>query len=98
VLPALRGDFRLANSYVPEPGAVLPCPITTLNGHADPQAGAADAEAWREHTTGGFAFHEVRGGHFFSGTERPAVLRVIRAALEELFPVGGPPARPDAHA
>lgn len=94
ILPALRADFRLANSYVPEPAATLLCPVTVLNGHTDPQASAADAGAWRGHTTGGFVFHQVEGGHFFTGDDRWAVIGLIRNTLEELLPPDGSSAPP----
>lgn len=86
VLPVLRSDSRLANSYVPEPGATVHCPLTVLNGDTDPQATSAEAAAWHAHTTGDFVVHEVAGGHFFFDADRPRVLGLFRSVLDGLRP------------
>jgi len=86
ILPALRADFRLASTYVPEPGAVVSAPITVLNGNADTQVSPVDAEAWGRHTTSNCVTYQVEGGHFFFDTDRPTVIKLIRTTLEGLFP------------
>ncbi|QID34567.1 thioesterase [Streptomyces albus] len=94
ILPALRADFRLADTYVPEPGASVRAPLTVLNGNADPQVSAAEAAAWHRHTTGGCAIHTVEGGHFFFHTDCAAVLAHFTATLRKLSagtPDGKPP-------
>ncbi|WP_018540706.1 alpha/beta fold hydrolase [Streptomyces sp. MspMP-M5] len=82
VLPALRADSRLAESYVPRAGTAVPCPLTVLTGTTDPRVSSADAAAWRAHTTGPCTVHEVTGGHFFFEQQRPHVLALIRDALD----------------
>ncbi|RNG34161.1 thioesterase II family protein [Streptomyces botrytidirepellens] len=86
MLPVLRADYELAESYQAEPGAAVSCPLTVLTGDTDPQVNRAEAEAWRDHTTGAFALHEVAGGHFFFNDDRSTVLGHIRDALAALRP------------
>ncbi|MEV6976840.1 alpha/beta fold hydrolase [Kitasatospora sp. NPDC093806] len=81
VLPALRADYRAAETYRAEPGASLASPITALTGDADPRTPVDDAGAWRDHTSGDFRLEVFPGGHFFL-TERPAdVLNVLAEHL-----------------
>jgi surfactin synthase thioesterase subunit len=86
ILPALRADFRLAASYAPESGSVISCPITVLNGHADPSVSKADSESWRAHTARDCVTYEVSGGHFFFNTDRSAFLRLLSSALAGYAP------------
>ncbi|MEU4205907.1 alpha/beta fold hydrolase [Streptomyces sp. NPDC045470] len=85
ILPALRADYRLAESYVPEPGAAVSCPMTVLTGTTDPRVSSEDAAAWRTHTTGTCTVHEVEGGHFFFENERRTVLDLIGHALDGML-------------
>jgi surfactin synthase thioesterase subunit len=64
-LPALRADYRAAETYRCVPGAAIGCPVTVLTGDADPRTTVAEASAWAGHTTGTFATHIFSGGHFF---------------------------------
>jgi pyochelin biosynthesis protein PchC len=86
ILPVLRADYRLAESYRPEPGAAVSCPMTVLTGDADPRVDQDDAAAWSAHTTGDFVLHAVAGGHFFFNEDRPTVLGHVRNALAALHP------------
>ncbi|OEV12437.1 thioesterase II family protein [Streptomyces nanshensis] len=81
-LPALRADYRLAQSYRPEPGARVRCPLEVLTGRRDPRVTREDAAAWRDHTAGPFALHVLEGGHFFFDTDRATVLEVMRSVLD----------------
>lgn len=81
VLPAIRGDYRAAETYRYQPGPRLRCPITALAGNADPKVTADEARAWREHTDGGFDYHTFDGGHFYLTGHQEEVLRLVTARL-----------------
>ncbi|WP_033347345.1 thioesterase II family protein [Kitasatospora aureofaciens] len=83
-MPAIRADYRAVERYTCEPGRVLRCPITALTGDADPRTTVAEAEAWQEHTSGGFRLRVLPGGHFFLAEQQAAVLREITTELAEL--------------
>ena len=80
-LPAIRNDYRAAETYAWTAGAPLECGITALTGDADPRAGVEDVAAWQHHTTGTFALSVHPGGHFFITSERHEVLNRVRADL-----------------
>ncbi|MEH1059357.1 alpha/beta fold hydrolase [Micromonospora sp. CPCC 206171] len=78
ILPALRADYKAAETYRYQPGPPLTCPVYALTGDADPQVDVPDAESWREHTTGPFALHVFSGGHFYLNRHAPQVMALIR--------------------
>ncbi|MGH4033368.1 thioesterase II family protein [Actinomycetota bacterium Odt1-20B] len=65
VLPVLRADYRALGTYSWRGGEPLTAPVTALVGDRDPVVPVAAAEAWREHTSGGFALKVFSGGHFY---------------------------------
>lgn len=66
MLPMLRADFALSQSYafVPE-GGPLSCPLSVYGGTDDPSFSTAELEGWREQTAGAFALHMFQGDHFY---------------------------------
>ena len=73
VLPAIRNDYRAAETYRYTPGPPLAVPIVGLCGDSDPRVAPADVDGWRAHTTAGFTLRVLPGGHFYFG-EQPAAL------------------------
>ncbi|MFJ5832777.1 thioesterase II family protein [Streptomyces sp. NPDC093089] len=64
-LPVIRADYRAVETYRYAAGAPLGCPVTVLTGGDDPKVSAADAAAWRAHTSGAFEVVTLPGGHFY---------------------------------
>ncbi|MFI6766028.1 thioesterase II family protein [Streptomyces sp. NPDC050355] len=81
VLPALRGDYKAAETYRYAPGPDLGCPITALIGDADPRVTVEEARAWAAHTTGEFALKIYGGGHFYLNQHSGGVVREISGQL-----------------
>ena len=77
VLPAIRADYRAAETYRYRPGPALACPVTALTGDSDPKASVDEVGQWRERTTGAFALKVFAGGHFFLSDNRSAVAAVV---------------------
>ncbi|MFY1671391.1 thioesterase II family protein [Plantactinospora sp. WMMB334] len=65
VLPVLRADYRVVESYRPEPGARTDVDILAAGGDRDPEVEVAAVGAWREATTGDFTLEIFEGGHFY---------------------------------
>jgi surfactin synthase thioesterase subunit len=65
LLPALRADLEVAETYRHETESPLDVPIVAFAGDADEQATAADVRAWCVHTTAGCAVEIFAGAHFF---------------------------------
>jgi medium-chain acyl-[acyl-carrier-protein] hydrolase len=83
MLPTLRADLSIVDSYDPAGAEPLPFPIQVLYGTHDPYSGRAEAEAWRRYTTAGFGLSEHDGGHFFPFDDPAPVVRAIERRLAE---------------
>jgi len=81
LLPVLRADFHLTETYQPLPGARLDCPVYAYSGSADPDAGPARASGWAQVTEGAFTARSFSGGHFYLAGARPEVLAAVRADI-----------------
>ncbi|CAM3971828.1 thioesterase II family protein [Kibdelosporangium persicum] len=82
VLPAIRGDYRAAETYRWTPGPKLTTPIFAFTGTADPKVDEDEARAWAEHTTGRFVFRSFPGDHFYIDTNADAVIGAIAEHIE----------------
>jgi surfactin synthase thioesterase subunit len=83
ILPALRGDYKAAETYRYRQGPPLECPITVLTGDADSEVTMDEARAWSEHTTGAFDLQVFTGGHFYLNDHAPAVIAQIAKHVAE---------------
>jgi medium-chain acyl-[acyl-carrier-protein] hydrolase len=85
LLPALRGDFELNESYAALPGPRLRCPIVAAMGAADPEVDRTELLGWHEETSGDFTMRVFAGGHFYLKGDRPDVRTALRQDLERLM-------------
>lgn len=83
LLPTLRADMTLVETYKYCDEGPLDCPILALGGTQDPMIPIADVAAWREQTSQSFSQRTVAGDHFFVNKSRQTVLRIIRRRLEQ---------------
>jgi surfactin synthase thioesterase subunit len=84
LLPALRGDLRMLESYRYRPGPKLVCPITVMGGDSDPHTSATGwLEAWQVETDGPFQILRLPGGHFFVESASAEVLQNLEAVLSQ---------------
>lgn len=73
LLPGLRADFRLAETYLTSTTARVECPISAFGGREDPEVTPEDMAGWALHTAGGFQFRLFPGAHFFMFDEAVGV-------------------------
>lgn len=78
LLPALRADFELNETYQPLPGPMLDCPLTACMGLDDPEVDPVELLAWRAVTTADFTLRIFGGDHFYLRDGRPDVLSALR--------------------
>lgn len=77
VLPALRADVTLSETYEYRVGERLPVPIVAMGGRADAHVAEDALAAWRAHTDRAFALHMLPGGHFFFQDDERHFLRIL---------------------
>jgi medium-chain acyl-[acyl-carrier-protein] hydrolase len=75
VLPILRADFELCETYLYSPAPPLNCPISVFGGDKDPKVSPADLDAWRDETNDYFRLRILPGDHFFLHTAQSLLLR-----------------------
>jgi medium-chain acyl-[acyl-carrier-protein] hydrolase len=81
LIPILRADFEVSETYVHVPAPPVNCPITVLGGSRDPWVAPHELGGWARHTSGRCSVHPLEGDHFFIASARQHVLRVIADAL-----------------
>jgi medium-chain acyl-[acyl-carrier-protein] hydrolase len=86
LLPVLRADFALCETYALEPDSPLHCPVFALGGLGDDTVASQDLEGWRERTSGPFRLRMLPGDHFFLKTSQPLLLRILSEELIEAKP------------
>ncbi|GIG63548.1 oleoyl-ACP hydrolase [Longispora fulva] len=65
LLPILRADVAMHESYRPTTDAPTTTPITCVRGEGDLLVSRRDAELWRSATRGPFTYTELPGGHMY---------------------------------
>ncbi|SRR5260221_7736607 len=85
MLPLLRADFSVAETYHYMPGHPLSCPISAFGGLADEEISQEELAAWREHTRSIFTLRMLPGNHFFLIAARTALLRAIAEDLQRMM-------------
>jgi surfactin synthase thioesterase subunit len=81
VEPALRADFKLAETNALPVTPRLRIPITVFGGTDDLQVRASELEAWRELTVEACTLDYLPGGHFFARDNPPELVRRIGLLL-----------------
>jgi surfactin synthase thioesterase subunit len=84
MIPSLRGDFAVVETYTYVPESPLQFPITAFGGMQDPEVSREDLKAWREQTTSSFMLRMMPGDHFFLNTARPTLLGALSRELYQL--------------
>lgn len=81
LLPTIRADFALCESYVWREEAPLPVPLIVVGGDEDVEAPPDRLEPWRRHTSACFRQELFPGGHFYLHANRERLLDLIVDAL-----------------
>jgi medium-chain acyl-[acyl-carrier-protein] hydrolase len=90
LLPSLKADFAVCETYIYAVEPPLSCSITAFGGLQDRVVSRDDLKAWRDQTRASFALRMLPGDHFFLHTARSLLLRTLS---EELVQSAGMDAR-----
>ncbi len=77
LLPLIRADLRLFETYRHAQSDTLTIPIVAFGGREDAGVPDDDIDAWRNHSSGRFARHMLPGGHFFAQGATEQLVRLI---------------------
>jgi medium-chain acyl-[acyl-carrier-protein] hydrolase len=82
MLPRVRADFEVNETYRYREGAPLDCPMTVFGGSVDPETSLESLAAWEMHSCGPYEQRMFPGDHFFVHSFEDQVLADIqRVAL-----------------
>ncbi|MFF4387875.1 thioesterase II family protein [Streptomyces sp. NPDC001552] len=81
LLPVIRADFELCETYRYQLRSRLDVPVTVLGGRHDAGVPPEDLHAWADVSGERFAVELFDGGHFYLRERQAAVLSVVAAAL-----------------
>jgi len=83
MLPCLRDDITIFESYQYRPRSPLAMPITVMGGRGDQFVTAQELADWESHTTGRFSRLDFAGDHFYLQDARNLVIAHIANALSQ---------------
>lgn len=83
LIPALRADFTLLETYAYTEESPLDCPITVLGGDQDPEVSPSNLAAWQQQTQSTFRQHLFPGDHFFLHAHQTQLLQLLGQALTQ---------------
>ena len=83
LLPMIRADFTLDETYCPAVKEKITCPIVVWGGRSDPDVDKDDLRAWKEYSYGNFHMKRFDGNHFFIN-ECPEIFSEMSKIIKEI--------------
>ncbi len=80
MLPLLRADFALYETYAYSIEPHLNCPISAFGGLQDHRVNNSNLESWRAQTGVSFSLRMFLGDHFF--LKQPLLLKALSQELQ----------------
>ncbi|RMQ40639.1 Amino acid adenylation domain protein [Pseudomonas cichorii] len=84
MLPIIKADYEINNTYLYETSPRLAVPITSIGGRIDPYATGVHITGWREHTTDAFKSVFCAGDHYFVEGQRDLIVNIVVETLADL--------------
>lgn len=81
LVPVIRSDLALVETYSYQHSPLLHCPITAIHATGDPVAEADELLAWQHRTCAGFGFHACEGDHFFHVAQPQVLIDILHHSL-----------------
>jgi medium-chain acyl-[acyl-carrier-protein] hydrolase len=85
LIPTLRADFAVLETYTYSPLSPLDCPITVFGGLQDSEVSYNELQAWKEQTNAKFSLHMFEGDHFFVHSAQSLLLQFLSQKLDKNF-------------
>lgn len=85
MIPLLRADFQLVQTYEYLTDTPLQCPIIVYGGLQDYETPRDLLSPWKEQTSSRFALHMLPGDHFFIRSSQSQLLKLLGRELYEMI-------------
>jgi medium-chain acyl-[acyl-carrier-protein] hydrolase len=86
LMPILRADFAICNTYTYRPEQPLDYPISAFGGLYDQEVTRSELQSWQDLTCNTFALQMFAGDHFFVNSAQTQLLQVVSHILGGLDP------------
>jgi medium-chain acyl-[acyl-carrier-protein] hydrolase len=84
VLPILRADLTLCETYIYTPEPPLDCPIAVFGGEQDSMVSKQELQEWRKQTRSAFTLYMLPGDHFFLQSQQNLLLGTLSRLIFRL--------------
>ncbi|MDZ8257265.1 thioesterase II family protein [Nostoc sp. ChiQUE01b] len=84
LVPILRADFAVLETYLYTTESPLNCPITAFGGLQDHKVSYDELQAWREQTNAAFLLQMFPGNHFFLHSAQSLLLESLSQELWQI--------------
>jgi medium-chain acyl-[acyl-carrier-protein] hydrolase len=84
LVPILRADFAVLETYVYTTEPPLNCPITAYGGSEDEEASYDELQAWQKQTNAAFSLQMFTGDHFFLHSAQSLLLQSLSQELHRI--------------
>ncbi|GFM69825.1 acyltransferase domain-containing protein [Pseudomonas cichorii] len=88
MLPIIKADYEINNTYLYETHPRLAVPITSIGGRIDPYATGVHITSWREHTSDAFKSVFCAGDHYFVEGQRDLIVDIVVETLADVTHAG----------
>jgi surfactin synthase thioesterase subunit len=85
LLPTIRADLQVFETYTYRAGPPLPCPIAVFGGIDDARVKPSGLEHWRKHTRMAFSVTMLPGDHFFIHSACRLLVERVASHLEPVL-------------
>ena len=86
LLPGLRADISVCDTYIHVEDDLLDCPIGAYGGEKDHEVSREELAAWQQQTREPFTLIMFPGDHFFLQTAQLALLQTVSDELRRMAP------------
>lgn len=86
ILPTLRADMAVYETYEYRPREPLSCALVACGGREDSRVAPWQVEAWRAQAAGHFETHLFAGDHFYLGPARAGLMALFERILVQSLP------------
>lgn len=85
LLPIIRADLQMVETYSYEKQMPLDIPLIALGGDHDPEVEPSRLKAWKDQTSERFEFKFFEGEHFFIQSAREEVIKFINQEIQSVL-------------
>lgn len=86
LLPILRADFTLCETYRHQPEPPLNVPFTLFGGSNDSEVSVQEIEPWEHHSSKETSLHIIPGDHFFLLDQpNPIIQTIVRTIHQQII-------------